>query len=553
MKKISIALFLLVLFGGGFIGFWLYDRYFKPEAAQYLTYPVKRGDLKELVRVRGQVVSQKEVNLAFPFAGTVEKVYVEEGQEVTSGTQLMSLDTKDFVLELKKLNAQQQQATASIESARSQLLRYQSLRDAEASRLLELQRGARPEQLDIEQSRVASAQSAVANNRLTVIEAIQSAGTIGDDAIRNGADQLMSNPRTSYPVLVFTMADTLLQRDLELQRTQLEPMLTAWQKSLTVLSETTLDTNLALAKTNLTTIKNYLEELSLALNQAVASGATPQNQLDIWRSTLSLVRTNVSTAMTSLANDEAALRNAQASLTIAQNQLKLLQAGNTEEQIQTQEAVVRQAEASIAAQRSAIAQFTAVQDEVEAQRDIVLENIKKSTLYAPGNVRIIKVSVEEDEYFRPGAIAMTVASVGLKLQSDVSEIDIPGIRPSNPVLITFDALPRLEFTGSVTAIEPQEIVKDSDKYYRTDILLNDPSDDVRTGMNADLIIQKSQKSNVLSIPVYAVVDELGKKTVRILRDGKPVSTDIRTGISDGESIEVITGLKEGEQVVIVTD
>jgi len=472
MKKISIALFLLVLFGGGFIGFWLYDRYFKPEAAQYLTYTVKRGDLKELVRVRGQVVSQKEVNLAFPFAGTVEKVYVQEGQEVTSGAQLMSLDTKDFVLELKKLNAQQQQATASIESARSQLLRYQSLRDAEASRLLELQRGARPEQLEIEQSRVASAQSVVANNRLTVIEAIQSAGTIGDDAIRNGADQLMSSPRTSYPVLVFTMADTSLQRDLELQRTQLEPMLTAWQKSLTTLSEATLDTNLALAKTNLTTIKNYLEELSLALNQAVASGATTQNQLDTWRSTLSLVRTNVSTAMTGLAADEAALRNAQAALTIAQNQLKLLQAGNTQEQIQTQEAVLRQADASIAAQRSAISQFTAVQDEVEAQKDIVLENIKKSTLYAPGNVRIIKVSVEENEYFRPGDVAMIVASVGLKLQSDISEIDIPGVRPSNPVLITFDALPRLEFTGSVIAIEPQEVVRELDKYYRNDIVLN---------------------------------------------------------------------------------
>lgn len=554
MKKTSWAVVLIVLLGGGFVGLWIYNRYIKATPIDYVTYTVTKGPLKDLVRVRGEVVAENAIDLSFPFAGTVQSVNVTEGQMVASGTILMALEATDFELELKKTFAQELQARAAIDSAQSQLLQYQSARDAEAARLQQLQSGTRPEQIDVQQSRVTSAKNAVAEQKSLTMDTIQNAGTTGDDAIRNTADQLMQNARTENPNLAFTASDSQLERAVELQRYQMEAALTAWKKQLTKSNITTIDADLALSKANLTAIKNYLEELALALNGAIPSPAASQTTIDTWKTNISLTRTAVNTAIASLSTAESQLRSAESSVTIAQNELTLLKAGTAQEQIAAQQAAVRQANAAITTQQSVIQQQKSALNAIQIQENIIRENIAKSQLVAPGQIRIMHLGIKQNEYYRPGMSAINVSTIGNKIQSDISELDIRGIHIGNPVQITFDAIPEQTFSGVVTSIDPQPVIKDGDKYFRANMTLNQPSADIRTGMNADLVIEKAEKQNVIRVPVYAVIDELGKKIVQTMStSGAPTSVDVQTGISDGESIEIISGLQEGQRVVVPSD
>lgn len=200
---------------------------------------------------------------------------------------------------------------------------------------------------------------------------------------------------------------------------------------------------------------------------------------------------------------------------------------------------------------------------IESQISITRENIRKSTIYAPAAAKIIKVWFEEREIFRPGQTAVSLSTSGYKIQADISELDIGKIREvdGNDVLIELDAFPGQEFNGKITSVEPEEVIKEGDKYYRVNIFMEKQEITIRSGMSADLVIQTSFKEDTLKIPEFAVYEKEDKEFVKILgRDQQKVDSidslqevEIETGISDGELIEVIKGLEEGQIVVVSAD
>ncbi|HXK37473.1 MAG TPA: biotin/lipoyl-binding protein [Candidatus Paceibacterota bacterium] len=204
-------------------------------------------------------------------------------------------------------------------------------------------------------------------------------------------------------------------------------------------------------------------------------------------------------------------------------------------------AKVLQAEAEINSYRSQIA--------------ITEEKIRKSTLYAPMDTRITKVWLEKSELALPEVTAITLGTTSFKIQSDISELEIVKINEAvgNTVLIRFDAFPNTTVNGKVFSIEPKEIVKDGDKYYRTNVFIEPNALPLRSGMSADLSIFVSTKDSVLKIPLLAVISKEGKSFVFTIENGKQVEHPIETGISDGESIEVMNGLSEGQTIVVPAD
>ena len=113
MKKISYYIIFLVVIGGALVSLWVYQKYFKEEVPNFLLFEVEIGDIQEVIKARGEVVSQKEFDLEFPFSGTIEKVFIKEGQWVNFGNPLMKLETIDFELEQRKLGASLTERRAS--------------------------------------------------------------------------------------------------------------------------------------------------------------------------------------------------------------------------------------------------------------------------------------------------------------------------------------------------------------------------------------------------------------------------------------------------------
>lgn len=85
-KTLSLGLFLLVL--GGV--FWYYQSRKTGEVIP--TERVKRGDIVETVSVTGELVPGVYADLSFPSIGTLDAVLVQDGDRVTKGMKLASLD-----------------------------------------------------------------------------------------------------------------------------------------------------------------------------------------------------------------------------------------------------------------------------------------------------------------------------------------------------------------------------------------------------------------------------------------------------------------------------
>ncbi len=531
MKKVSYYLVATIFIGIGLVSFWAYQKYFKQESPALISFSVERGNIQEAVRVRGEVTAKKKFDLEFPFAGTVESVLVKEGQLVAAGTPLIKLETTDFELEIDKIKTQLAQAEASLA--------------AQKAKLAELKKGARPEEIKIQEAKVSSARVQLNSAKKALVDKLQDAYIKADNAVRNEADQVFKNPQASNPEIKFLVSDNQLKLDAEWQRRIVENILTTWQSFANQLSvDSDLDSYLKTTKDNLNQIKLFLDKTSLAINDARVSLGVSQLNIDTWRAAITSARTTVSAVITGLLSAEEKFQAAQSNLALAQRELTLTKAGATAEQIEAQAALTKQAEANVSGYRAQLAIFR--------------EKIKKSTLYSPAKAKVVKIWLEKGEFFQPGRPAVSLFTPAYKIQADVSELEIGKIRDTggNEVAIRLDAFPETEFQGRIISVEPQEIIKDGDKYYRINVELNvsdEYKDLIRSGMSADLTVKVLSKENVLKVPELAIYRKNDRQFVKVLENGLEKEVEIQTGISDGESVEVVKGLREGQTVVISAD
>ncbi len=523
MKKIFYYLLLVVLAGGAVVSFWVYQRYFKAEAPKFLSFTVIRGDITEAVKVRGEVVPQKDFALEFPFAGIVENIFVLDGQQVNQGSPLMKLETTDFKLEIKKLDAAMVQNQANLDK---------------------LIAGPIQEDLRVSETKVKNARASLEDAKRTIADKLHEIYTVSDDAVRSKIDQLFDNPQTANPQIKLLTVDSQLKSSIEFERMKMETTLKSWELSLGQLAPAgILTAYIETAQNNLEQMKSFLDKVALAVNTATPSSNISQTILDAWKSNIALARTNVNAVVVGLSATREKLKAAESNLLLAEDELALKRA-----KVRTED--VRIAEAKI--------------EEIESQIAIIKEKIKKSTLYAPVPAKVISIGVEKQELSRPGQTAITLATSGHKIQADVSELEIGKIREGdskgqnngaggNKVSIRFDAFPDRTLGGKVVSVDAKEIIKDGDKYYRANIYLDSHGNEIRSGMNADLVIFVSSKENVLKIPELAVYKKDDKKFVTLLEGGQQKEVEIKTGVSDGESIEIISGLTEGQTIVVSAD
>ena len=71
------------------------------------------------------------------------------------------------------------------------------------------------------------------------------------------------------------------------------------------------------------------------------------------------------------------------------------------------------------------------------------------------------------------------------------------------------------------------------------------------GMSATASLPLEEKQNILLIPAAALVQQ-GARTVvytALDKEGNPANpVEVKTGLSDGENVEVISGLAEGQKI-----
>lgn len=155
---------------------------------------------------------------------------------------------------------------------------------------------------------------------------------------------------------------------------------------------------------------------------------------------------------------------------------------------------------------------------------------------------------------RPGGNQFLVLSEVDRLQIVVpfNEADAANVRPDESVRVTFDAIPDLTATGTVTSVAPAGFaVAGVISYYVTvDIDSDDPR--LRSGQTANVSVETDERVDVLTVPNAAVRSVNGRSAVTVIDGENARTVPFEAGKVGAERTEVVSGLREGQRVVIPT-
>src|SRR3990167_1317683 len=110
------------------------------------------------------------------------------------------------------------------------------------------------------------------------------------------------------------------------------------------------------------------------------------------------------------------------------------------------------------------------------------------------------------------------------------------------------AFPDKIWKGEVEYVYPE--VDSTTRTLKVRFRFNNPEGILKPNMYANIILFAEAKSNILSIPLEALIrSSQGSRVIVLLSNGRFQVRPVMTGIESGEQIEIISGLNAGEKVV----
>lgn len=129
---------------------------------------------------------------------------------------------------------------------------------------------------------------------------------------------------------------------------------------------------------------------------------------------------------------------------------------------------------------------------------------------------------------------------------NVPERDLATMKAGLAVHMAVDAMPGQVFEGTIDRVSP--VVDAGSGTFR--VVTAFPGDrGLRPGMFGRIDVVYDQRTDALTVPRAALIEDAGETAVFAVRDKKAVRVTIEVGHMSGELAEVRKGLTEGDQVV----
>jgi HlyD family secretion protein len=220
-------------------------------------------------------------------------------------------------------------------------------------------------------------------------------------------------------------------------------------------------------------------------------------------------------------------------------------------------------------------------------------NLNRCTILSPVDGIVISRSIDVGQTVAASLSAPTLFVIAndltqMQIDANVSEADIGGVEEGQKVDFTVDAFPNRTFHGEVMQVRNAPLVVQNVVTYDTVIAVNNSDLKLKPGMTANVSIIVAEHDDVLRIPNAALRyrppepatnttaraagagprpggssgqraggssgarsrgERRPARTVYVLKDNKPQSVPIKTGITDGIYTEVTEGLSENDKVI----
>ncbi len=464
------------------------------------TEQLQAKDLERTVLATGTVTSSIDLELAFKGSGVVQRIPVKVGQKVKAGDVLAQLDARDQ-------SASVTQARGSVAQAKANLDKVLS--------------GASSEEVAVAQVAVANAEQ-----NLKDVKAQQAV------AVENARQALLNTGLMAVPASTNIGSVTIGITGTYTGNSNVQYVIRFYGSG----GGQYYAADGPDGVSGPVTVGVPLMLTTKGLYMTVSGYVT--SPYDRW--TVSLPNTQAATYVTSLNAYNAAVQNQSAAISAAQSQLDSANATLNLKKIQARPADVAAAEAGLLS--------------AQGQLQAASAQFENTIIRAPSSGTVTKVDIKVGEQATALKPVIVVQDVGsLYVEANVSEANIAQVKPGQKVTYTFDALGSdREFSGTVTAIDPASTVVSGVVNYKITASVDNVAD-VKPGMTANMSVLIAELDNVLAVPQRSIVEENGKKYVRVITDEKKQlyeKREVQTGLSaDGGLIEIKTGLSSGQTIV----
>ncbi len=195
-------------------------------------------------------------------------------------------------------------------------------------------------------------------------------------------------------------------------------------------------------------------------------------------------------------------------------------------------------------------------DELDARRIVSRANLRvaetnldRTTVRAPVSGVVNELVKDRGEFVSSGdTVAQIVVVDRVKVEIQIPEKDIRFIRPRMTVRLEVDSLGGRNFAGKVTYIS--EIADPVTRTTPIELTLDNASGVLHAGMIVRSRISRRTLSDVVMIPLSAVIPLENGRVVYVVEEGKAQRREVTLGMIRGTEVQVLQGLNASDLLIV---
>ena len=190
------------------------------------------------------------------------------------------------------------------------------------------------------------------------------------------------------------------------------------------------------------------------------------------------------------------------------------------------------------------------QNSIQKYTSQISDMLEGNIVYSPMAGTVLSISVAEDEVVDRSTALMTIADMdNMEVIISVDELDINKISLGQKATISSDTYPEDEITGTVTKISLEGTTSNNVTTYDVTVKLDDRKN-FMSGMNVDVEIISATSRDTLIVPIEAVHRHNRDYMVTVKdSSGNTKDVAVEMGLATADQVEITSGLKEGDIVV----
>jgi|SRR5579859_387964 len=189
------------------------------------------------------------------------------------------------------------------------------------------------------------------------------------------------------------------------------------------------------------------------------------------------------------------------------------------------------------------------------------DKVNGGRIAAPVDGTLYSLPVRAGDYVKLGDLLAEMADLHkVRVRAFIDEPDLGALEADQPVIITWDALANRSWVGKTEIIPKQVVPHGTRSVGELLCAVNNDKLELLPNINVNVRINSRERMNVLAVPRGAVESEGGRRYVFVVKPnqlsvGKSTleKREIKVGIADATSYEVMSGLQEGEMVALPGD